>query len=134
MGMVFNGIKNVRYKYNKMKKYFIKETGEEIQFGEHIVLDFTKDAYGKIIHHHLDCKFIPELIPLFMENDIVVSKEIDDFKENTGIDNPSTPDYKELEDRIVYLEGKVADLEKAVNTNIKNIAYLFNKKSQSKNV
>lgn len=98
------------------------ETNEEIKFGDKMVLDFTRNEGNKTVHRHLDCYFIPEMLPYFLENEVVYCKEVEEPKEpevNTGT--------KELEDRLIYLEGKVADLEKAIDTNIQNIAYLFGK-------
>lgn len=102
------------------------ETDEEIKFGDKMVLDFTRDENGKMVHRHLDCYFIPEMLPYFLKNEVVYCKEMEDVQEGPK-EHKENYSTKELEDRIIYLEGKVADLEKAIETNIKNIAYLFGK-------
>lgn len=114
-----------------MKKYFIKESGEEVQFGDTIEMDFTKNMpNSKVRHYHIDCEFIKELLPIFLENEVIIEKEIGEENKDSIIDfgSPSSKiDNDSLEDRVTYLEGKVADLEEAFNTNVKNIAYLFSK-------
>ena len=87
-------------KREKVKKYFMKESGEEIQFGERIVLDFTKEDDEKITHHHMDCTFIPELVNMLIENDVIEESE-----ENCPCD---------LEERVDNLEEEVKKLKKAV--------------------
>ncbi len=70
-----------------MKKYFMKNSGEEVKFGDMIELDFTKDTEdGHTHHHHLECKFIPGLIPLFLEQDIIEEKEFKEDKTDTSTD------------------------------------------------
>lgn len=59
-----------------MKKYFMKETQEELKFGDMIELDFSNDNGEKTVHHHMECKFIPELVDTLLENDIIEEKEI----------------------------------------------------------
>lgn len=113
-----------------MKKYFMKESGKEIKFGDTIEMDFTKDMpNGKVRHYHIDCEFIRELVPLFLENDVIEEREVKDDIKDTMIDfgSSSLKNSEDLEDRITYLEGKVADLEEAISKNVKNIAYLFSK-------
>ncbi len=62
-----------------MKHYFLKKTGEELQFGDMIELDFTKDLEdGGVKYHHMECRFIPELVPLLVENDIIDVTEEED--------------------------------------------------------
>lgn len=62
-----------------MKKYFLKNSNEELQFGDIIELDFTKDTEdGHTRHHHLECKFIPDLIPLLLKQEIIVEKKVED--------------------------------------------------------
>lgn len=68
-----------------MKKYFLKDSNEELKFGDIIELDFTKDMKnGNTHHHHLECKFIPNLIPLLLKQEVIVEKEVED----KGTDTP----------------------------------------------
>lgn len=59
-----------------MKKYYLQETAEEIKIGDMIELDLTKDLpNGNVKHYHLECKVIPELIPLLLEEGIIVKEK-----------------------------------------------------------
>lgn len=68
-----------------MKKYFMKGTEDELQFGDMIELDFTKDTEDGVKHCHMECKFLEELVPMLLENDIIEVVE-DDDKEDMGED------------------------------------------------
>lgn len=71
-----------------MKKYFMKDSNEELKFGDIIELDFTKDTEdGHTRHHHLECKFIPDLIPLLLKQEIIVEKEVEDKDTDTSDDD-----------------------------------------------
>lgn len=77
-----------------MKKYFMKDSGEEVKFGDMIELDFTKDTEdGHTCHHHLECKFIPGLIPLLLEKNIIEEKELKEDKD----ENTETSDNEDCE-------------------------------------
>ena len=96
----------------------MKNTGEEIQFGEEVVLDFTKDTEHSIKHHHLEVKFIPELVDLMLEYDIIEEKEINEHSENTmtieETINALIEDFELLESKMERLEGSFKDLLKSV--------------------
>ena len=103
-------------KFSKMKsnakKYFIKGTDEELKFGDIIEADFTKESKGKTIEHHLECKFIPELIDILLENDIIEMRESKPlhFTSKDDIIEELQKAVECLENRIIDLEGTVADL------------------------
>lgn len=68
-----------------MKKYFLKDSNEELKFGDIIELDFTKDTEdGHTRHHHLECKFIPDLIPLLLKQEIIIGKEVESKNTETS--------------------------------------------------
>lgn len=99
-----------------MKKYFMKNTEDELQFGDQIELDFSEEKNGKKTHHHLDCKFIPELVDLLIENGVVTVKEVEGEEpdeEETSVEEV-LQDLEETaddhEERLTELEGKVAQL------------------------
>ena len=98
-----------------MKKYFMKNTEDELQFGDMIELDFTKDMPdGNVKHKHLECKFFPELIPMLLEEDII---EVVDEKEEPTEETPE--DCCPIEQIIVAqedLELKVEKLENELNS------------------
>lgn len=61
-----------------MKKYFMKGTEDELQFGDMIEMDFTRDTKGGVIHHHIECKFLPELIPTLLEDEAIEEREVEE--------------------------------------------------------
>ncbi len=100
-----------------MKKYFMKGTDDEVQFGDMIELDLTKDMEnGHVQHHHLECKFVPDLVPLLLEDGII--DVVEDEEEEEGNENLEfTDDCPVLKDVIKTneaLELKVDSLEKTV--------------------
>ena len=102
-----------------MKKYFMKGTEDEVQFGDMIELDLTKDMPNdKVTHHHLECKFIPELIDLLLKDEVieeVESKEEKEAEENTPIDfTDDCPMMQEVIAANEVLELRVDVLEKAI--------------------
>lgn len=96
-----------------MKKYFLQETAEELEFGDMIVLDLSHDMEnGHTKHHHLECKFMPELVPILLEEGIIEEKEV---KEEKPLDfQDDYPMIDELLKANQNLEKRVYTLEKAV--------------------
>lgn len=96
-----------------MKKYFLQETAEELEFGDMIVLDLSHDMEnGHTKHHHLECKFMPELVPILLEEGIIEEKEVE---ENKPLDfQDDSPMIDELIKANQNLEKRVYTLEKAV--------------------
>lgn len=98
----------------------MKNTEDELQFGDMIELDFTRDVDGGIKHHHMECKFLPELIPLLLEDDIIEEKEIEEEEENTPEnDCPVIEELikvnEALELRLDQLENELKKLRSTVN-------------------
>lgn len=115
----------------------MQETAEELEFGDMIVLDLSHDMEnGHTKHHHLECKFMPELVPILLEEGVIVEKEV---KENKPLDfqDNDTP-YTLMEEIIKAneeLELRVDKLEREVITFRQSIASLaaksvVNNKSQ----
>lgn len=115
----------------------MQETAEELEFGDMIVLDLSHDMEnGHTKHHHLKCKFMPELVPILLEEGVIVEKEV---KENKPLDfqDNDTP-YTLMEEIIKAneeLELRVDKLEREVITFRQSIASLaaksvVNNKSQ----
>lgn len=113
-----------------MKKYCMKATGEEIQFGDMIEMDFTKEKKnGKIVHHHIECKFIPELVELLLEDEVIVevtdSQDKKDTKEilvkellleHDDILSCLVEEQEDIEKRMESLEEEIEKLKKLVKT------------------
>lgn len=91
----------------------MQETAEELKFGDMIVLDLSHDMEnGHTKHHHLECKFIPELVPILLEEGVIVEKEVED---ETPLDfQDDCPTIDELLKANQNLEKRVYTLEKAV--------------------
>lgn len=114
-----------------MKKYYFKETGKELQFGDMIELDFTEDMKnGKTKYHHLECKFHPALVEMLLKNEIITEKEVDDSIEYVYDDEDSwdllagaldglIDTVKKLEEKIKQLEMRTKLLEHAVYKKVK---------------
>lgn len=95
-----------------MKKYFMAGTDDELQFGDVIELDFVREMKnGKVKHQHMEVKFIPELVDVLIENEVIEEKEED----ITGCDKKAIisfiEDTFEEEDRVDELENRVTELE-----------------------
>lgn len=114
-----------------MKKYFLKGVDEPLEFGDDLSFDFVKEGNeGQSITKHVNCKFIPELVDLLLEEDVIEEKEVEEKKPETidfsGDGDPDEDDTCPLEDvidnlitleedtrkRLVELEKKVNKLEK----------------------
>ena len=114
-----------------MKKYFMKGTDDELQYGDVIELDLVGTEDGVTKHTHLECKFCPELIDELLEEEIIEVKETKEKKDKKATEwtfkKTCTKDdlidfgdskkekslnekVEELEDRIIELEDIIADL------------------------
>lgn len=115
----------------KMKKYFMKGTEDELQFGDLIELDLTKDMpNGKVKHHHLDCKFIPELIPLLLDAEVIDAVDEEEEKKETLDFQEGCPLFEDILEANEALEMKVEKLEAAVDVLKESIANLIRKVSK----
>lgn len=103
-----------------MKKYFLQETAEELEFGDMIVLDLSHDMEnGHTKHHHLECKFIPELVPILLEEGIIEEKEVKeekplDFQDDSLMIEKILKANQNLEKRVYTLEKAVIKLREMV--------------------
>lgn len=100
----------------KMKKYFLQGTAEELNIGDMIELDLTKDLpNGNVRHHHVECKFIPELIPLLLEQGIVEVQEVKD-KKPVGNDQHTVQELIKANETLTSRIDELEDvLKKVVN-------------------
>lgn len=104
----------------------MQETAEELEFGDMIVLDLSEDMKnGHTKHHHLECKFIPELVPILLEEGVIVEKEI---KEDKPLDFQDDDTPCSLMEEVIKaneeLELRVDKLEKTVIKLREMVAYL----------
>lgn len=102
-----------------MKKYYFKESGNEVKFGDRISLDLTQELdNGKHCHKHLDCIFFPGLVGYLKDEGIIEEKEVEEEVDNEGLplDIPHDEDegmtsllnsFYELTDRVDHLEEEL---------------------------
>lgn len=106
-----------------MKKYYLQDTAEELKIGDMIVLDLTEDmSNGKIKHHHMEVKFIPQLIPLLLEQGIIEVKEVKKDKKK----EPS-----KSEDNLYILFQKMIHINELLNKRMDTLEKLVAKLSLS---
>lgn len=95
-----------------MKKYFMTGTDDELQFGDMIELDFTREnEKGNTVHHHMDVKFIPELVDMLLENGVI---EVED-DENEEESWDACPELEELSEAFDEMLEDFENLEKRVD-------------------
>lgn len=104
----------------------MQETAEELEFGDMIVLDLSHDMEnGRTKHHHLECKFMPELVPILLEEGVIVEKEVKEDKPLDFQDNDTPcPLMEEVIKANEELELRVDKLEREVITFRQSIASL----------
>lgn len=76
---------NLIFKERIMKKYFMKGTNDEVQFGDVIQLDLTKNENGKLKHKHFECEFQPGIADYLVEEDVIEVKEFKEQPAKQGI-------------------------------------------------
>ena len=111
-----------------MKKYYLQGTAEELKIGDMIELDLTKDLpSGKVVHQHFECKFIPELIPLLIEEGVIEVQEIKEKKpkkQDTHKENGSVLDMiKTLAQQNIKLASRINALEQMMKEISLNVAH-----------
>lgn len=104
----------------------MKGTNDELKFGDEVELDFTRDdeKTGKTVHHHLEVKFIPSLIDLLVEKDIIDVKDIQEegtlnfVEDDLTEDSEYTPDdvIENIIESIEDIEKRLDNLEETVKT------------------
>lgn len=95
-----------------MKKYFMTGTDDELKFGDMVELDFTREnEKGNTVHHHMDVKFIPELVDMLLENGVI---EVED-DENEEESWDACPELEELSEAFDEMLEDFENLEKRVD-------------------
>lgn len=111
-------------------KYFIKDSNEEIKFGERIGLSYEKESECGAENAYMEFEFVPELVDMLLNDEVIIKKEIkpekmtaDNKKEEEEaamefLDNLITAmdelfgKFKALSDRVKSLESEVKTLKK----------------------
>lgn len=101
-----------------MKKYFITETDEEIQVGETLELDFTKEVKHGRIKTTQDITLNEVTIPWLLKTGIIEEREVEEEEVNTPEDDlldfqdgEPCEELKQLYEAFCTLEERVTKLE-----------------------
>lgn len=100
----------------------MKGTDDELNIGDMIELDLTKDLpNGKVRHHHLECKFIPDLIPTLLESGVIEEEdeEEDEEKENLSKYDEMVAIARKLDHIIDTTQKLVLQVDNRVRTALK---------------
>lgn len=111
-------------------KYFIKDSNEEIKFGERIGLSYEKESECGAENAYMEFEFVPELVDMLLNDEVIIKKEIkpekmtaDNKKEEEEaamefLNNLITAmdglfgKFEALSDRIKSLESEIKTLKK----------------------
>lgn len=113
-------------KNNNMKNYFMSGTDDQLNFGDMIELDFTKDMpNGSTAHHHMECKFLPPMIPLLLELGAIEEREVEEETKREILDFCDEEDdciIEEILKQNETLEKRIEMLEHLTETINKRLA------------
>lgn len=99
-----------------MEKYFLCKSNEVVNFGDVIEVDAVHSLpNGNMRHQHLECKFLPELLPLLLEQGVVRKEVADDTEDSADDVAPCDAILKVLE-HLKALSHKVSNLEKKIES------------------
>lgn len=103
-----------------MKKYFLKDTGEEVKIGDIVALDLVgeNEKDGKLFEH-LEVKATPMMLKLLIGEGVIVEKDLEDkmkeikfnmeeLKKQT-VKGKIDAKLDELDKRLTELEGIIAE-------------------------
>ena len=108
-----------------MKKYFITETDEEVQFGDTVEVNLSKKTKHGIHHVEGEVKVSEMSLPLLLEMEILEEREVE---EDTNPDFDYFDDdqlaeaFEELHKDMDDLYEKVEKMEEIVTGTLKEIA------------
>lgn len=120
----------MKFKNLLKMKYFVKGTDEESKFGDELQLDFTKESKHGNIFHHVECKFIPELLDILIENDIIECRDVDEEEPNEECESQDNEDiidalveadeeavkrFESIEKEIRVLQAQISVLNSKLN-------------------
>ena len=99
----------------------MKGTEDELQFGDMIEIDMKGEMKnGKVKHKHLECKFVPELADLLIENGVIEVKDIE------GDENEDYTELEEVLDELIEanaeLTERIEEIENKLNKILKKNA------------
>ena len=112
------------------KKYFMKGTDDELQFGDIIELDLVGEEDGVTKHSHVELEFLPEFVDELLEDEVIEEKEAEedllDFEDSSL--EPIIGKLEELDNRLGNLEA----MTKALKATVMNIQKSLKKEAPKK--
>lgn len=97
----------------KETKYYMFGTDDEVQFGDHIEVNFTEDTdKGTTKHYHFDCKFIPELVDMLLEHEVIEAEETEEDDEEAPTTTEGGSDFDVDMDTLIKDYLKATDTER----------------------
>ena len=98
------------------KKYFMKGTDDELQFGDIIELDLVGEEDGVTKHSHVELEFLPEFVDELLEDEVIEEKEVEedllDFEDVEKVLQDHEQMIEHLTERIEALEKDIKRLMK----------------------
>lgn len=106
-----------------MKKYFLKGVDEPLDFGDTLEFDLIKEGEkNKKITKHVTCTFIPEVVSLLLEEEVIEEKEVeDDIPIEDGPSEEEETEYENLVDAFTEFETLTTDILKSLTERIENL-------------
>lgn len=124
-----------------MKKYFVKETEEEIEFGEEVQLSFKKELEDGQVTVEKTVMFSADTVNWLIEMEVVEEREVEDdlldFGEDDGLEPPCVA-LESLYDKVGELEERLEKVEaleglvKTIHGTLLNIQKTLKKEHQKK--
>ena len=110
----------------KVKKYFMAGTDDELQFGDIIELDMVKEENGKKKHRHIECEFCPLVMDFLLKDNLIEEREVEtdiiDFDEEDDLEDEElfealenmVENQEDLERRMDAIEEKLEGIRKSI--------------------
>ena len=137
MAMGSSGIKSInRLKRLNMKKLFIKETDEAVEFGDVVVVDFSKELEDGEVVVTKEIKITPATVAFLLEMDVLEEREVEDelidFGEADELEDCPFKDVLDgLMESVDMLRKKILKLEEEMAT-VKELIRLLKPKKEDK--
>lgn len=126
------------------KIYYLKDSNERVEFGDTITFTLVKeDEDGKVVNKQVECKFIPDILPLLLAEEVIIEKEkpisFEEGETKDPEDTKEAPEGSEEEEDdslvallhlildVIYNQGeRLIDLEKKLEDQDKRYKHCHN--------
>ena len=118
-----------------MKKYFIKETDEVLEYGDVLELGLVKEVEGGHITCEKEIKFLEGMEDFLLDLGVIEEREVDDDlldfedEERCHLLDALCEDFEILEERVDKMEGVINEIYELITNSLKE-----EKKKSSKKV